>query len=308
MSEIDLDGNEAILTDLSIPRPPEPTKTNDSNDSKDELNKLITDEKVDEIKKLVAISGESSDTVEINVTSVDKETRASIHRSLRASFGKAIVANTVDKDDKKLIICMKPKKGKQDHRKEWTFPHDYTYFVVHKENVDTIQAAMMITNNLGSKPSVLVYAGTKDRRAKTTQWFCMRRGEPSRIVGAVKRIPNITVGNFKFLPETLKLGQLQGNRFKIALRQVTAEENDIVKSLESLKERGFINYYGLQRFGNCSSIPTYIIGIAMLKQNFKEACDLIMQPREGEPKFMQEMREVPYRNLDGTTKVLKLNC
>ena len=58
----------------------------------------------------------------------------------------------------------------------------------------------------------------------------------------------------------------------------------------SLRDFGFINYYGLQRFGNCVKIPTYLIGKALLAGDFKTASDLIMQERVGEPHFMQQMR------------------
>lgn len=54
------------------------------------------------------------------------------------------------------------------------------------------------------------------------------------------------------------------------LRQVEGDESTIESSLESLKEHGFINYYGLQRFGNSSAIPTHKIGEALIKGDFKE--------------------------------------
>ena len=36
----------------------------------------------------------------------------------------------------------------------------------------------------------------------------------------------------------------------------------------SLRNHGFINYYGLQRFGTVAAIPTYEIGKALLQGNF----------------------------------------
>lgn len=64
----------------------------------------------------------------------------------------------------------------------------------------------------GARPSAISYAGTKDKRAKTTQWACIRKREPSQIVNAAKRLRNIKVGGFTFKDQPLKLGQLQGNR------------------------------------------------------------------------------------------------
>ena len=57
------------------------------------------------------------------------------------------------------------------------------------------------------------------------------------------------------------MGDLFGNRFKIVIREIDElNENTIANGIESLKKNGFINYFGLQRFGNCSEIPTHFIG------------------------------------------------
>mgnify|MGYP003387173539 CR=1 FL=1 len=49
--------------------------------------------------------------------------------------------------------------------------------------------------------------------------------------------------------EPLQLGKLRGNRFEIVLREVSCEAGLVEASCRALAERGFINYYGLQRFG-----------------------------------------------------------
>ncbi len=77
----------------------------------------------------------------------------------------------------------------------------------------------------------------------------------------------------------LKLGDLKGNRFTIVLRQVEGDDLMIEKSINSLKDFGFINYYGLQRFGT-TEIATHEIGLNLLKNNFKEAINLILKPRK----------------------------
>ena len=65
----------------------------------------------------------------------------------------------------------------------------------------------------------------------------------------------------------------------IYLRDVKAEsKDDIVKSLTSLRDIGFINYYGMQRFGT-RSVPTHYIGKAMLAGKWEEAVNLILQPK-----------------------------
>jgi tRNA pseudouridine13 synthase len=70
------------------------------------------------------------------------------------------------------------------------------------------------------------------------------------------------------------------------------------RALNSLKENGFINYYGafwplvgvylalthfigMQRFGT-ASIPTHSIGLALLRSDWTGAVSLILRPRPGE--------------------------
>ena len=81
--------------------------------------------------------------------------------------------------------------------------------------------------------------------------------------------------------ESLKLGDLSGNRFKIAIRKVKENNLDLIKEgIVHLKNHGFINYFGLQRFGTCTQVPTHSIGIQLILNNVKEAIDLILKPRQ----------------------------
>ena len=75
-----------------------------------------------------------------------------------------------------------------------------------------------------------------------------------------------------------------GNHFKIVLRNVQSSHvtssDDVITALipqvmESVKDAGFINYFGPQRFGTSSYGPRRttsfngcLIGLAMLKQNY----------------------------------------
>ena len=60
-----------------------------------------------------------------------------------------------------------------------------------------------------------------------------------------------------FLPqERIGLGQLAGNHFKIVLRNVNTTPENLHKAAEALRSDGFINYFGMQRFGT-TNVPTY---------------------------------------------------
>lgn len=238
---------------------------------------------------------------------MDKEQRSLIHNTIKQIHGSQIIGTTYERNDSKWIKFSKfTKKNARDQRIKWLWPHEYVYFCMHKENLDTMMAATNLAQNLGVNVSTLSYAGTKDKRGKTTQWMCIRKRDPEKIARAAEKFSNIHVGNFAFKPVPLKLGLLKGNRFRIALRHITASRADVELSMNNFQSNGFINYYGLQRFGNCAAIPTHRVGLALIRGQFKEACELILKPRDGEPHFMHKVREYWWKSRDaaGALKML----
>lgn len=131
--------------------------------------------------------------------------------------------------------------------------------------MDTISVVNQLAVSLRSKPNNFCYAGTKDRRAWTTQWISLRKVEPHNILRAGKSIRGVYVGNFKYAKDSLKLGMLSGNQFRIALRNACETDEKIEQIMKSLQVNGFINYYGLQRFGSVPTIPTHEIGKCLLQ-------------------------------------------
>lgn len=53
-------------------------------------------------------------------------------------------------------------------------------------------------------------------------------------------------------------------------REVDAEDDVIEKAVMSLKENGFLNYFGTQRFGTSVVAPTHMIGKAIMQSDWKQ--------------------------------------
>ncbi|KAL1131970.1 hypothetical protein AAG570_011581 [Ranatra chinensis] len=159
----------------------------------------------------------------------------------------------------------------------------YLHFTLHKENIDITEAVNTLAKLLRTKPNNITYAGTKDKRAKTTQRMCVNL-RPAELL-AKHNMRSLTVGNFSYHDKPLHLGHLSGNRFKVAIRDVNGDDEDVTKAMDSLSKFGFINYFGLQRFGSSASVPTHMIGKAILSADWKLAVELILKPREGERGF-----------------------
>ncbi|XP_059049806.1 pseudouridylate synthase 7 homolog isoform X2 [Achroia grisella] len=285
VSEINENGELAKLTCMEAPKPP----VDDTVDEDEDLLltkynvEILPMETWDNINKLV-VTEHTTDKVEVDVTGMTKENRTKIHDAVKKAFGQSIVGSTVSVKDKKIVRFEKYRKGVRiDNRVKWIWPAEYVYFIVHKENCDTMDAARRIAERLriNAKGTIMGYAGTKDRRAKTSQWFSLRKVDPRRIATACQALPDVMVGNYSFASTPLQLGKLQGNRFRIALRNVTTEDEQLELAATLLKERGFINYYGLQRFGSRAQTPTYTIGLKLILGNLQDAVNCILEPRGG---------------------------
>lgn len=57
----------------------------------------------------------------------------------------------------------------------------------------------------------------------------------------------------------LSVGRLLGNQFRVVLRSVEANHDDVAATAVSLTTHGFINYFGMQRFGT-QAVSTAAVG------------------------------------------------
>jgi tRNA pseudouridine13 synthase len=163
---------------------------------------------------------------------------------------------------------------------------EYLHFNLYKENKDTMEVVGFLGSKLNCGTKGFGFAGTKDRRACTVQRVCVKRQTAQRIQTFNRSLFNAAVGDFEYRHNDLKLGDLMGNEFTITLRdcQFQNEEgldfdqrrklaNDVVsKAITDFSEKGFINYYGLQRFGSFAA-STDAIGRKMLQDDLAGAVE-----------------------------------
>ncbi|RXW24609.1 hypothetical protein EST38_g1263 [Candolleomyces aberdarensis] len=169
----------------------------------------------------------------------------------------------------------------------------------------------------------LTVAGTKDKRGVTTQRVSLRRN--NKTVEDVWKLANgigpqrspqdalsqrgergIRISDLVYRKAGLELGMLKGNAFVITLRNVKAESTEVLdEAMNTIKSKGFINYYGMQRFGT-ASVPTHAIGLALLKSDWNKAIDLILQKRYGEHPDVAAARDawLEEKDLDKALRLL----
>lgn len=171
----------------------------------------------------------------------------------------------------------------------------YVSFVLWKRNKDTTEALTTLSHILRVPVEAFSYAGTKDKRAVTTQRIHIRGISESRFARANRILQQrgkghrpMAIGNVQLVPKggrrALGLGDLKGNRFTLALRDLEVDNEDggmsmknILAAAESVKKRGFINYFGLQRFGSGVS-ATHETGFAFFRGDFEDVCRRILLP------------------------------
>ena len=166
---------------------------------------------------------------------------------------------------------------------------EYLHFSLFKENKDTMEVLYFMASQLKIQVKNFEFAGTKDRRGVTVQRVALFRVHADRVAKLNKSARGWRAGNFEYKTYGLDLGQLGGNEFLLTLRdcrfqgdeslvheqRVQLSKKVVAKATESFSEKGFLNYYGLQRFGSFST-GTHDIGLKMLKGDLEGAIDAIL--------------------------------
>lgn len=261
-----------------------------------QLLELFGEDEVTKITDLLKTPGSFQSEKVID----DKATRGKIHQLVREAFEGKLETKTTDKNTFHFSMNNK-RNNRGNNRRDKGEPQDTTdengvenwglgpykpflHFNLYKENKDTMEAASLMARFLKIQPRFVRFAGTKDRRGVTTQKMCLSRFRVERVSSLNKALRGLKLGGFSYEDSSLGLGDLLGNEFIISLRDVkslTGEpiEQVIEQSVESLKKNGFINYYGMQRFGTFS-ISTHTIGKEILLSNWSKAANLILSMQE----------------------------
>ncbi|KAI4609246.1 hypothetical protein J4E80_008494 [Alternaria sp. BMP 0032] len=272
------------------------------------LHSIFGEQTTDEIVKLVRQvrrkeSRKAKDfKAVISSPITDKDKRTQAHQSLRRIFPN-LLESAMEENQTIRIKATPPaerkkKKGKggakdrenQGGRRggqDWEeLGGEYLHFNLYKENKDTMEVVGFLGSKLNCGAKGFGFAGTKDRRACTVQRVCVKRQLAQRIQNFNKILFNAAVGDFEYRHNDLKLGDLMGNEFTITLRDChfQSEEgldfaqrsklaHDVVsKAITDFSQKGFINYYGLQRFGSFAA-STDAIGRKMLQDDLKGAVE-----------------------------------
>ncbi|KAK6292399.1 hypothetical protein J4Q44_G00369830 [Coregonus suidteri] len=226
-----------------------------------------------------------------------KEHRTAVHHFLSRRFGKLVETKSFSDQQQKTTAITVRLRGKGKPRKRMADDSKgeevYTAFTLRKENLETLEATSYMAAVLGVLPSDFTYAGIKDKRAVTYQSMVVKKISPQRLREKASEFEKrgMVLSSVRSVPEPLHLGRLQGNHFDLVVRDLrphqghdTLMELDslVQEAVENVKVRGFVNYYGPQRFGTGQSVQSDSVGLALLKEEMVAAVHLFFTPEEGD--------------------------
>jgi tRNA pseudouridine13 synthase len=166
-----------------------------------------------------------------------------------------------------------------------------------KTNWELQHAIKEIAKRLGISHRRIGWAGTKDRNAITQQLISLYKVTAEQL--SEVRLKDITLEPVGQANEALSLGDLQGNRFTITIRDCLPDDLDArVRATNETAAQGIPNYFGIQRFGATRPV-THLVGECILRGDYEQAVmTYIGKEFSGEPENVRTVRSAFLSNRD----------
>jgi tRNA pseudouridine13 synthase len=170
----------------------------------------------------------------------------------------------------------------------------YLILELTKRDWDTHHFTRTLAKILQVSQKRISVAGTKDKRALTTQKISVFDTDASEIEKIyLKDIQMKVLGRSR---KSVELGDLWGNDFIITVRDIESspeETRSLLKKTtdEILAQSGVPNFFGVQRFGSVRPV-THLVGKDIVEGNFEKAALLyIAEPFPDEPDETKAARQ-----------------
>ncbi len=159
----------------------------------------------------------------------------------------------------------------------------YLVLEVEKKNWDTHHLIREMSRQLRISQKRFGWAGTKDKRAVTSQRISIMNLEESELQRIT--LPDLKIRVLGRTNRAVGLGDLLGNRFRVKIRGLTCPnpEKDMAAITEQIgNQKGVPNFFGVQRFGDTRPV-THKVGEAIVRGNIEEAVFIYLaMPYPGE--------------------------
>ena len=149
----------------------------------------------------------------------------------------------------------------------------YLILELTKHNWDMHHVIRDISRKLRISQKRIGFAGTKDKRAVTTQKIGIYDMTPQAVEQV--RLKDVELSFIGRSNQSVELGDLIGNEFKITIRDIDLNIAELETRLteitdDILKKGGVPNFFGIQRFGAIRPI-THVVGEAIVRGDIEDA-------------------------------------
>ena len=125
---------------------------------------------------------------------------------------------------------------------------EHVWLWIEKIGQNTEYLAGKIAEFSNVKKMDVGFSGQKDRWAKTRQWFSVYLGAKAEPDWTSFNLENVRILKTSRHSKKLRRGEHSANFFKIVVKEINDAE-ELEAGLNQIKQHGFPNYYGPQRFG-----------------------------------------------------------
>ncbi len=130
---------------------------------------------------------------------------------------------------------------------------EHVLLQIEKRNTNTQWLADQLARFAAIPRRNVSYAGLKDRNAVTRQWFSLGMAGADEPDWDKLNSENLHVLQHARHRRKLRRGTLQGNRFKLVIRDLHGDPAALETRLQQVAQQGVPNYFGAQRFGHAGA-------------------------------------------------------
>jgi len=189
-----------------------------------------------------------------------------------------------------VISDMLPKKKKE-----------HLHLTLVKRNYTTERAISQLSHSFRISKSRFGFAGTKDKRALTAQRISIWNVDLKKAKSL--RLKDLILKNFSYSDRRINIGDLNGNRFTITIRDI--EHPEKLPDFSNKIKYGFPNFFGPQRFGIQRTV-NHLIGKQILNGNFEGAAMIFLTSSGDENDEAKNAREFASKNWGNWNEILKI--
>lgn len=152
---------------------------------------------------------------------------------------------------------------------------EHVYLFIEKRDCNTAWLVKQLARLAGVKSRDIGYAGLKDKRAVTRQWFSIYFPKGDEPHWQTIENENISILRHTRHQAKLRRGAIAHNHFVLTIRELHGDFDELARRIQQVERQGVPNYFTEQRFGreqgNLRQVVELFTGKLMLRDRHKRS-------------------------------------